>query len=194
MSAETGLFDRLKRLRKTLADKKNLPPYIIFSDTSLEQMASNLPGTHQEFLDITGVGENKLKKYGDAFLAEIAEHTAGKPLQSPELPRAVQGGLSATQQETLDLYRQGLTIQQIANTRNLSASTIITHIEKLILVGEINSIDEWVDTHKQQAIQKAISDVGADYLSPIKEKLGDDCMYNEIKLVRATVMAAACQV
>ncbi len=87
-----------------------------------------------------------------------------------------------------------MTIQQIANTRNLSASTIITHIEKLILAGEIDSIDQWVDTHKQQAIQKAISDVGPEYLSPIKEKLGDDCMYNEIKLVRATVMAAACQV
>ncbi len=194
MSAETGLFDRLKRLRKTLADRKNLPPYIIFSDTSLEQMASNLPGTHQEFLDITGVGENKLKKYGDAFLAEIADHIAGKPVQSPKLPKGVLGRISATQQDTLDLHRQGLTIQQIANIRNLSSSTIITHIEKLILAGEIDSIDEWVDTHKQQAIQKAISDVGPDYLSPIKEKLGDDCMYNEIKLVRATVMAAACQV
>jgi ATP-dependent DNA helicase RecQ len=194
MPAETGLFDRLKRLRKTLADKKNLPPYIIFSDTSLKQMASNLPGTHQEFLDITGVGENKLKKYGDVFLAEIADHITGKPVQSPKLPRAVQGKLSATQQETLDLYRQGLTIQQIANTRNLSASTIITHIENLILTGEIDSIDEWVDAQKQQAIIKAISDVGTEYLSPIKEKLGDDCMYNEIKLVRAAVMADACQV
>jgi ATP-dependent DNA helicase RecQ len=194
MPAETGLFDRLKRLRKTLADKKNLPPYIIFSDTSLEQMASNLPGTHQEFLDITGVGENKLKKYGDAFLAEIADHVTGKPVQSPRLPRAVRGKLSATQQETLDLYRQGLTIQQIAITRKLSASTIITHIENLILAGEIDSIDEWVDAQKQQAIIKAISDVGTEYLSPIKEKLGDDCMYNEIKLVRAAVMAAACQV
>lgn len=194
MPSETGLFDRLKRLRKTLADRKNLPPYIIFSDTSLEQMASNLPGTHQEFLDITGVGENKLIKYGDAFLAEIADHITGKPVQSPNLPRDVQGRLSATQQETLDLYRQGLTIQQIANTRNLSAGTIITHIEKLILAGEIDSIDEWVDVHKQQAIRKAISDVGTEYLSPIKEKLGDDCMYNEIKLVRAALMAAACKV
>ncbi len=163
-------------------------------------MVSNLPGTHQEFLDITGVGENKLVKYGDAFLAEIADHIAGKdhitgkPLQSPKLLRDVQGRLSDTQQETLDLYRQGLTIQQIANTRNLSGSTIVNHIEKLIIAGKIDSIDEWVDVHKQQAIQKAISDVGAEYLSPIKEKLGDDCMYNEIKLVRATVMAAACQV
>jgi ATP-dependent DNA helicase RecQ len=194
MYDETGLFNRLKRLRKTLADRKNLPPYIIFSDTSLKQMALNLPGTHQEFLDITGVGENKLKKYGDAFLAEIADHIKGRPAQSPKLPRTMQSRLSATQQETLNLYRQGLTIQQIANTRNLSASTIITHIEKLILACEIDSIDEWVDAQKQQAIIKAISDVGADYLSPIKEKLGDDCMYNEIKLVRAAVMAATCQV
>jgi len=190
-SVETKLFDRLRMLRKTLADRKNLPPYIIFSDSSLNEMASKLPGTHQEFLDITGVGENKMIKYGDAFLAEIASHIQVKPVQSKSSPKAGQGSLSATQQETLGLYRQGQTIQQIANTRDLTASTIIAHIEKLVMAGEIDSIDEWVDTQKQQAIKNAISDVGPEYLSPIKEKLGDDCLYNEIKLVRAAVMAEA---
>ncbi|MDF1531799.1 MAG: DNA helicase RecQ [ANME-2 cluster archaeon] len=186
---ETGLFNRLRMLRKTLADRKNLPPYIIFSDSSLKEMASKVPRTHQDFLDITGVGENKLIKYGDAFLSEIAAHLQEQPEQSKSPSRAGQGSLSATHKETLDQYRKGLTIQQIANTRNLSASTIIAHIEKLVLAGEIDSIDEWVDVQKQQAIKQAISDVGPEYLSPIKEKLGDDCLYNEIKLVRAAVMA-----
>ena len=189
ISVETELFNSLRRLRKTLADRKNLPPYIIFSDSSLKEMASKVPRTHQEFLDITGVGENKLNKYGDAFLAEIAAHIAEKQIQSTNSSKAGNDGLPATQQETLNLYRQGMSIQQIANIRNLSASTIIAHIEKLVLAGEIDSIDEWVDAQKQQAIKKAISDVGPEYLSPIKEKLGDDCLYNEIKLVRAAVMA-----
>ncbi len=190
-SVETKLFDRLRMLRKTLADRKNLPPYIIFSDSSLNEMASKLPRTHQEFLDITGVGENKMIKYGDVFLAEIASHIQVKPVQSKSSSKAGQGSLSGTHQETLGLYRQGQTIQKIANTRNLTASTIIAHIEKLVMAGEIDSIDEWVDAQKQQAIKNAISDVGAEYLSPIKEKLGDDCLYNEIKLVRAAVMAEA---
>ncbi|MCL7412769.1 MAG: DNA helicase RecQ [ANME-2 cluster archaeon] len=188
---ETGLFNRLRTLRKTLADRKNLPPYIIFSDSSLKEMASKVPRTHQEFLNITGVGENKLVKYGDAFLSEIAAHLQEQPEQSKNPSRAGQGSLSPTQQETLVLYRQGLTIQQIANARNLSTSTIIVHIEKLVLTGEIDSIDEWVDVHKQQAIKKVILEVGSEYLFPIKEKLGDGCLYNEIKLVRAAVMAEA---
>lgn len=191
MTIETGLFERLRMLRKTLADRKNLPPYIIFSDSSLKEMASKMPRTHREFLEITGVGENKLIKYGSDFLSEIAAHLQELPEQSTSPSRAGQGSLSSTYQETLDLYRNGMTIQQIANARNLSPSTIIAHIEKLVLTGEIDSIDEWVDAHKQQAIKKVISEVGSEYLSPIKEKLGDGCLYNEIKLVRAAVMAEA---
>ncbi|MCL7415874.1 MAG: DNA helicase RecQ [ANME-2 cluster archaeon] len=190
-SVETELFERLRRLRKTLADKKNLPPYVIFSDSSLKEMASKVPRTPEEFLGITGVGENKLIKYGNAFLAEIAAYIARKQVQSTSSPKTGKDGLPATQLETLSYYRQGLTIKQIANTRNLTASTIIAHIEKLVMAGEIDSIDEWVDAQKQQVIKKVLSDVGTEYLSPIKEKLGDDCLYNEIKLVRAAVMAEA---
>lgn len=190
-SVNTDLFGRLKRLRKTIADRKNLPPYIIFSDTSLKQMASDLPRTPREFLSITGVGENKLKKYGDAFLGEINNLIAGKTQHSKNQPKARQDNLSPTLEETLGLYRQGMTIQQIASTRNFAPGTIVSHMEKLIMAGKIDSIDDWVDAQKQNAIQKAISDVGSEYLSPIKEKLGDDCQYDEIKLVRAVVMAGA---
>lgn len=67
------LFERLKALRKELALKKNLPPYIIFSDTTLKEMATKFPRTSDEFHAITGVGDHKLRKYGDVFIAEI-EH------------------------------------------------------------------------------------------------------------------------
>lgn len=67
------LFERLKALRKEIALKKNLPPYIIFSDTTLKEMATKLPHSPEEFHSITGVGDHKLRKYGDIFLTEI-EH------------------------------------------------------------------------------------------------------------------------
>ena len=67
------LFERLKALRKEIALKKNLPPYIIFSDTTLKEMATKFPRSPEEFHSITGVGDHKLRKYGDTFLAEI-EH------------------------------------------------------------------------------------------------------------------------
>jgi ATP-dependent DNA helicase RecQ len=68
------LFERLKALRKQIALKKNLPPYIIFSDTSLKEMAARFPGTPEEFHSITGVGDHKLRKYGDDFLKEIRDY------------------------------------------------------------------------------------------------------------------------
>jgi ATP-dependent DNA helicase RecQ len=68
------LFDKLKELRISLAQMQDVPPYIIFADTSLRQMAARRPTTKEEMLKITGVGEYKLKKYGDMFLKEIAEY------------------------------------------------------------------------------------------------------------------------
>lgn len=76
------LFERLKALRKELALKKNLPPYIIFSDTTLKEMATKFPQNPEEFHSITGVGDHKLRKYGDTFLAEIGNYCRDYDLSS----------------------------------------------------------------------------------------------------------------
>jgi len=197
--SDPELFKRLKKLRKTLADKENIPPYAIFADTSLRQMAASRPRTHAELLNITGVGEYKLEQYGDIFLTGIAgkdnvlrrPNGAGTTPKSPPLARtAASDALSATLLETLDLYRQNLSIDEIAELRSLSVSTIASHFEKLVLTGEIDSIDEWVAPDKHQVIQKTINDVGSKYLSRIKAKLGEDYSYGEIKLVRAAMTVA----
>ena len=78
------LFERLKALRKELALKKNLPPYIIFSDTTLKEMATKFPQSPEEFHSITGVGDHKLRKYGDIFLAEIGNYCRDYGLLSAE--------------------------------------------------------------------------------------------------------------
>ncbi|MGH8248724.1 MAG: RecQ family ATP-dependent DNA helicase, partial [Gammaproteobacteria bacterium] len=68
---DEALFERLSRLRKTLADERNVPAYIVFSDVSLRQMARDVPGDEQAFSRISGVGEKKLREFGAIFLAEI---------------------------------------------------------------------------------------------------------------------------
>ncbi len=79
------LFERLKALRKELALKKNLPPYIIFSDTTLKEIATKFPQSPEEFHSITGVGDHKLRKYGDIFLAEIENYCRDYSLLSAEM-------------------------------------------------------------------------------------------------------------
>ncbi|HEY3915369.1 MAG TPA: RQC domain-containing protein, partial [Verrucomicrobiae bacterium] len=81
ITCDEELFERLRQLRKTLADERNVPAYIVFSDVSLRQMARNYPGSEEEFSRINGVGEKKLKEFGAAFLAEIAAHLQSHPRQ-----------------------------------------------------------------------------------------------------------------
>lgn len=76
---DTELFSRLKELRKKIASKEKVPPYIVFADTSLKQMATQMPLNEKELLEITGVGEYKLQKYGNIFLTEIRDHLHGTP-------------------------------------------------------------------------------------------------------------------
>ncbi len=78
---DEGLFDRLRRLRKKLADERAVPPYIVFSDVALRQMAHYYPVNRAQFSRINGVGERKLEEYGVDFMAEIAAHLATNPRQ-----------------------------------------------------------------------------------------------------------------
>ncbi|HJH32384.1 MAG TPA: DNA helicase RecQ [Methanosarcinaceae archaeon] len=199
----SGLFERLKVLRKTIAINANLPPYIIFADTTLRQMAAKRPKTQQEFLKITGVGEHKLEKYGGTFLTEIADHCDGGGAHRPQAQDPVRASptiperrtatppvLSETVAETFGLYRQHMLVEEIAQVRNLAPSTIAGHMETLILAKKIDSIDNLIDADKQRMIINAINDVEEKFLSRIKAKLGEDYSYGEIKLVLAAIKVA----
>ncbi|KMT21367.1 DNA helicase RecQ, partial [Clostridium cylindrosporum] len=82
ISSDNGLFDRLKVLRLILAKKNKIPPYFIFSDTTLKSMSISCPKTPNEMLQISGVGENKLKKYGDNFIKEISLYLDNENLRA----------------------------------------------------------------------------------------------------------------
>ncbi len=77
MPVDEALFDELRALRKRLADEQNVPAYVVFSDATLAEMAARQPGTSAELLEVNGVGQTKLERYGDAFLAAIAERASG---------------------------------------------------------------------------------------------------------------------
>jgi ATP-dependent DNA helicase RecQ len=81
IACDEALFDRLRRLRKQLADERSVPPYIVFSDVSLRQMARAYPGDEREFARISGVGEKKLREFGAVFMGEIAAHLQTNPRQ-----------------------------------------------------------------------------------------------------------------
>jgi ATP-dependent DNA helicase RecQ len=176
---DRGLFDALRTLRKTLADAQNYPPYMIFNDSSLKQMAAKRPCTPEDFRKITGVGDKKLESYGSIFISEIKRFCE----KQGEISQPVKKRPSEL--VTLEMLGQGMDLDMITITRNLSLNTIYGHIENLILSGENIDIERFVSKEKIKTISSAIFEIGGGALKPIKDRLGDNISYGEIRLVSA---------
>jgi ATP-dependent DNA helicase RecQ len=184
------LFEDLRTLRKTIADEKSIPPYTIFSDSTLRVMARQKPQNLDELLTISGVGSYKLSLYGERFMTVISqfcqEHKSSEGVTKPASKSAlIQPYSLNTLQKTLNLYRQGLSLQAIANQRGLRPTTINDHVAKLIRIGKITDIDSFVSPERQQIILEAIQTVGEQSLKPIYEYLAEAYSYDEINFVRA---------
>jgi len=191
------LFDKLRSLRSRFAKAENVPPYIIFSDTTLVEMAAYLPLNEAEMHRISGVGDLKYEKYGAAFLKAVEDYCRANAiasrmdLKAERTRRRVMPKRAArpsdTFRTTLKMFRGGSSVKEIARQRGLSTNTVETHLIRFIPTGEIQ-LDELVSPENQRAIRDAIAHVGTTYtISPIKQHLGDTCTYSEIRAVIAAI-------
>lgn len=191
------LFAELKRLRSDFARGENVPPYVIFSDATLLEMASYLPHDSSELARISGVGELKLQKYGADFLLSIKKYCADHKLKSRiglKIPKRetkqrarVDSDGKSTFEVTLEMFREGKSIGEIARERGVTVSTVETHLARFVPTGDIE-LTALVPEDKIDRIREAIEkfrDLGA--LGPIKEHLGDDVSYGEIRAVLSTM-------
>jgi ATP-dependent DNA helicase RecQ len=194
LAHDESLFDRLRQLRKTLADERDVPAYVIFSDVALRQMAQNYPTNEQEFLRISGVGSRKLEEFGAAFLGGIAEYLERNPRQdfsktsaapSPRTPALGKlKPLSGTIQETLRLFQRGFSVEHIAKQRGLATSTIYGHLEQATQAGEPMDLNQLMTAEQQAQIASAFAQTGLGNLTGAKELLGDLYDYGQLRLFR----------
>lgn len=119
------LFEVLRKVRKELSEEQGVPPFVIFSDATLSDMASKKPIDEASMLAVSGVGQEKYRRYGQAFI-EAMIGFARKELR--EGRRVITG---ITHQETLELYRMGFSVESIATNRGLKSSTILSHLIEL---------------------------------------------------------------
>jgi ATP-dependent DNA helicase RecQ len=190
------LFERLRALRKAIADEQSVPPYVVFADSSLRLMAQKQPQTLREFSKISGVGTHKRDRYGARFTAEIRAfcEEQGIPLRSEDAdahfepapsPASPEGMISTTHLHTLDLHQQGLSPAEIAEQRSFRLSTIFDHLGILMEAGQRVNLDSLVSPERQAVIEEAIAITGPDSLRMIRDHLGETYSYPEIRLVRA---------
>ena len=183
------LFEQLRQLRKKLADEQSIPPYMVFSDSTLKLMAQQRPQNLEELSQISGVGSYKLERYGKEFTEAIFTYCHGQNLptsrpKKSESKRLTLEDLSDSLIMTLSLYQDGLSLNAIANERGLKTSTIADHLTQLIAANQNINIDQFVEPERQQNIIQAIEKVGDISLKTIYECLGENYNYEEIKMVR----------
>jgi ATP-dependent DNA helicase RecQ len=196
-----GLFQHLRALRKQFADEQGVPPYVIFSDATLRALAEQRPQSQSHFAQIPGIGSRKLEAYFAPFTYAIRDYCEAHNLvmglepvkEEKEQKRPVVTQVDpgpSSKQVTLDLYNEGRSIEDIARERNLTPGTIIKHLTELIEVGEHIDIERLVPLERHQIILNALQQVGDELLKPVKEFLGEEYSYDEIRLVRAVMRQA----
>ncbi|KAB2641581.1 MAG: DNA helicase RecQ [Verrucomicrobia bacterium] len=195
IACDEGLFAELRGLRKTLADARGVPPYVVFGDVSLRHMARRYPVSEAAFLAIPGVGSQKLADFGPACLQAISNWlSAHEPQSFPQdeaAPKATpkmksEGALNVSALETLRLFRSGKTPPEITTLRALSPSTVAQHFASAIVSGDLQAEPRnFYSFEDEQLIEQAAATHGFDRLAPLHEALGGRIPYDTLHFYRA---------
>ncbi len=191
---DEGLFAQLRALRKRLADERAVPPYVIFGDTSLRHMCRSYPQSDRAFLDIPGVGNQKLADYGAVFMHEIKTWLASNPAQTfaneappPPAPKMKsEGGINGTALETLRLHRQRRSAEKIAAQRSLVVSTFHSHLAQAISTGDLKADPrDYYSAEDEEIIRAAATEHGLGSLGTLKDALQNRFDYSTLHYFRA---------
>ncbi|MDO8899528.1 MAG: DNA helicase RecQ [Bacteroidales bacterium] len=192
---DTKLFSMLKDLRKALSKKENLPPFVIFQDPSLEDMAIQYPITQDELTQIVGVGTGKAVKYGEPFLKLIRQYVEDNDIIRPNdmVVKSVvnKSGLKVYIIQNID---RKLPLEDIAYAKNLSFSELLTEIESIVASGTRIDIkyyiDEFVDEYHQEDIYDYFNEAESDSVEDALKELGEsEYTEEEIRLMRIKFMS-----
>jgi ATP-dependent DNA helicase RecQ len=175
-SPEAQLFDKLRKLRKTIADEQGVPPYVVFSDATLQEMAAERPVSRVGMLGVSGVGMKKFETYGEAFIKLILEEGGGAvPSDSDNMfsepPRsrisaassaAADKPVSDSEDATIQFHQMGLTPEDISERRGLALSTVKTHLYNAYAKGRELRIHDFASDAELAEIFTARAQLGGD--------------------------------
>jgi hypothetical protein len=197
---DEDLFEVLRGLRKQLAAEQGVPPYVVFSDRTLHEMARVFPVSDEDMSTVTGVGAAKLRKYGAAFAEAIREYREQHPDAAPlaVIPRQEslslgEKGPAATaakprqspREQTWEMLREGASLETIGQQQGKTLNTISRHVEQLLAEGKPVDIDALVSAEVRLLVDELFSRHGDDRLAPVVEAGQGRFDYRQAGLVRA---------
>lgn len=191
-SYDKALLERLKDVRAELAVTEHVPAYAIIADAGLVELATYMPVSFSDLKHISGFGDYKVAKYGSPFVTVITRYMAAKGLESrmhlkkqkaQRKERPAGAAKSGTVAATMQLLQEGLAPEEIAKERNLSMTTIESHLASYVASGELD-VRKLVAEDRLERIMAAITaSRQTAAIKPVRDLLGDDYGYGEIRYV-----------
>ena len=192
------LFETLRQMRKEIAEREGVPPYIVFGDTTLRWIAREYPETEEALRAIPGVGATKLRNYGDAVLRLVTRHLQNHPRQtfaniggpptstaSPSSAASRGERMTTTVRETLRQFRELGRLEAVGEARGLSESTVSEHLCIAIESGETLDWSRFFSGAEVAELKAAFDGSESDRLKPLHERLGGRHSFPRLRLFRA---------
>ncbi|RPI00588.1 MAG: DNA helicase RecQ [Calditrichaeota bacterium] len=191
-SIDQELFERLRQKRKVLAAAQNVPPYVIFSDRSLTEMATIYPVDQEMMLTVNGVGAVKLAHYGEEFLEIIRAYCAEKGITPERISKPAPMKSMTSQRRFMQVgeaFCSGVGIDQLMAQFSIKRTTFIGYLQEYhnagnFLPAEYLLASSQLSPDLQQEVLEAFARLGSDYLKPVFEALGGKVGYEELRLIR----------
>jgi ATP-dependent DNA helicase RecQ len=189
-----GLFESLRTLRRQVADERDVPAYVLFSDATLRDMARVRPGSASALLGIRGVGERKVTDLGPRFLEFIATYCRAKELPLDAAP----GGHSRRErirkpndakETAFELFAKGASVEQVTTRTGRALGTTWGYLAEFIQNRRPEGLEPWINQRTYRSIADAVKALGTEYLQPVFERLGGKVPYEQIRLVVAHLNA-----
>ena len=190
------LFEHLRQIRMEIAVERGVPPYVIFGDVTLRELAKYRPTTAVGILHVYGIGAQKQEQFGTRFTHEIAEWCAANGLESDITgddstavplppPKSAPRQLSSKSSVYVELFDQGLTVDEVCLQLDRAHSTVAGHLINYIQIRNIDDASAWVPTERRDRIEAAINQQGVERLKPIFEALKREISFEDIRIVMA---------
>ncbi|WP_224998079.1 DNA helicase RecQ [Cesiribacter sp. SM1] len=192
---DEALFSLLKDLRKKLAKQKNLPPYVIFQDPSLEEMATVYPTTTDALSQIQGVGMGKVSKFGKPFIEAIKKYVEDNEIEpATDMVVKTSGTRSKTKIFVIQQIDRKIDLKEIAEAQNLSMDELLSEIEHICYSGtKLNLdyyLDDYIDEERQDEVYDYFMNAESDSLRLALEELGsNDYTEEELRLMRVKFLS-----
>ena len=186
---DKGLFKILVSERKRIAKHKNIPPYVIFQESSLEEMSLKYPINNEELRNINGVGEGKAKKFGDSFLKIISDYVKENEITRPEDLIIKTSGLnSSLKMFLIQSIDRKIPIEDIASNKGLDLNDIIKELETIVFSGTKINIDyminDFFEEEQQEELYEFFIETESDDINIAIEEFQDEYEESDLRLYR----------